>query len=236
MSAQTIKGCAVKAVSALLGRMAKQRYGKATATSRAGIHSKPKPGISTPTQPKGVSNMSTNLSVEEILAQIPGAPQAIAEYEKKRWEATAKERGELIEQARAAEARLAELEKELSSARAEVKRAYESIGPLERRVWAAQQAYSDCRGSWTAHMDSLAKKYGNSEIDIALVKLGAWRASVETMAKNGIGSIEGNSQRREHAIEVQKELESLVYANGHPEEIKQKITEAMSLIAMDGFK
>ncbi|PKO89465.1 MAG: hypothetical protein CVU18_03950 [Betaproteobacteria bacterium HGW-Betaproteobacteria-12] len=179
--------------------------------------------------------MSTNLSVEEILAQIPGAQQAIAENTKKRWEATAKERGELIKQAMEAEARLPELEKELRSAQAEVKRAYESIGTLERRVWAAQQAFSDCRGIWTARMDSLAEKFGNREINTALTKLGAWRTHVEYMAKNGIGSIEANRQRREHAIEVQKELESLVYANGHPEEINQKITEAMSLIAMDGF-
>lgn len=179
--------------------------------------------------------MSTNLSIEEILAQIPGAKQVLAENEKKRWEATVKERGELIKQAREAEARLAELEKELSSSMAEVKRAYESIGTLERRVWAAQQAFSDGRGTWTARMNVLAEKYGNREIDFALTRLGAWRSSVETMAKNGIGSIEANRQRREHAIEVQKELESLVYANGHPEEISQKITEAMSLIAVDGF-
>ena len=177
--------------------------------------------------------MSINLSVEELLNHAPELKKAIDENNKKRDEATAKERGELIKQATEAEAKLQELDKELGDARDTLNRAREAIKPLEQQVWAAQQAYSDCQGIWKASMDLLAEKYGNSEIQNALVKLGSWKSNAQYLARMGIGPIEGNRQRLEHAIEVQKELDSLFYAHGHPNEIAQKAAEAMSLIALD---
>lgn len=182
----------------------------------------------------------SQMTLEDLVAKIPEVQRVIADDLQRKRDAITEQRAKLIDQAAELDAKTPMLEamsKKKAEATEKARQAFENV---RGELWEAEQELADVRSKWGSCQQLLRQNFGNMAVDSAACRVNAYlchlgnreqalvgkAAEVHTMGPftrlkypEAAAELKAIREQITNAREAARELEALMSAKGHPDEI-----------------